>query len=98
MKVDILFYGSAVLSVLSFLLFAYQVWIYIQRTAPQAAPPPPAHPAGGLGAAEQQAFNVQQAIQGVQQTVQQLSRLAEAFSKAGPMATSAVLLHLVCPY
>jgi hypothetical protein len=81
MRIEVLFYGSAILCALSFLLFAYQVYIHVQRTVPPAAA------AAGLEAAQQQAFNVQQ-------TIQQLSRLAQAFSRAGPMATSAVLCIL----
>jgi hypothetical protein len=89
MKVDILYYGSAVLCVLSFLLFAFQVIKHILA----APPPPPLEPAPsrGLGDAEPQALNLQQVIQSAQQAVQQTTQLAETFAKAGPMATSAVL-------
>jgi hypothetical protein len=89
MKVDILYYGSAILCVLSFLLFAIQVIKHIW--APPPAPPPAPPAIGGLGGAEQQTLNLQQAIQTAQQAVQQTAKLAETFSKAGPMATSAVL-------
>ena len=90
MKIDILYYGSAILCVLSFLLFAYQVKIHNRTVLLQFTPvAPPA--IQGLGSAEQQSLNLQQAIQAAQQAVQQISKLAETFSKAGPMATSATL-------
>lgn len=37
-KIDLLFYGSAVLCVLSFLLFCYEVVVHVRRTAPLSAP------------------------------------------------------------
>jgi hypothetical protein len=81
MRIEILFYGSAVLCALSFALFALQVIIHVMRT------PAATEPAEGLDAAQQQAFNLQE-------TIKQLSNLAQAFSKAGPMATSGALCAL----
>ena len=37
-KIDLLFYGSAALCVLSFLLFCYEVIVHVRRTARPPAP------------------------------------------------------------
>jgi hypothetical protein len=78
-KIDLLFYGSAVLCVLSFLLFCYQVIVQVRRTRPRPAPQ-------ALGEeARPQAFDVREAMQ-------QMGSFVQAF--ANPISTTAVLCVL----
>jgi hypothetical protein len=76
-KIDVLFYGSAGLCALSFLLFAYLVIVQQRHTAPTRA-------GGGLGDAQAQAFDIRE-------TMEEMGKLVKSFAKAGPIATTALL-------
>jgi hypothetical protein len=78
-KIEVLFWAALVLSILSFLLFAYQVVMQVLRTRPAA----PAH-VGGAGGATPQAFDISE-------TLKQMGDLAHSFAKAGPISTTAVI-------
>ena len=80
-KIDLLFYGSAVLCVLSFLLFCYEVIVHVRRTAR-----PPA-PRGTGDEARPDAFDAREAIQ-------EMRSLVQSFAKAGPIPTTAGLCVL----
>jgi hypothetical protein len=78
MKSDVIFWMSVVLCILSFLLFAGQVVVAALAAARRPAAPT------GAGGATQQTINPLDAMK-------QMAELAQAFAKAGPMSTSAVL-------
>jgi hypothetical protein len=80
MPIQALFWISLGLCVFSFLLFAYQVVKHVQRASPPAGTPT----TGGLGDAQQQSLNIGEALA-------EMAKLADSFSKAGPMATTASL-------
>ena len=69
-KIDLLFYGSAALCVLSFLLFCYEVIVHVRRTAR-----PPAPRATG-DEARPEAFDAREAMQEMRSLVSHLQRLA----------------------
>jgi hypothetical protein len=84
-KMDIVFYGSAVLCVVSFILFAWQIVAQLRH-------PKPVAPAGGLGDARPQAFDVREALE-------EMGKLVQSFAKAGPIASAAALcvfFALIC--
>jgi hypothetical protein len=76
-KIDLVFYGSAILCVLSFLLFAGQVIAQSKKLAAGKA-------SGGLGEARMQAFDVKESLE-------EMGKLVQTFAKAGPIATCAGL-------
>ena len=80
-KIDLLFYGSAALCVLSFLLFCYEVIVHVRRTAPSRAP------RGASEEAQPQAFDAREAMQ-------EMRSLVQSFAKAGPIPTTAGLCVL----
>ena len=77
-KIDLLFSGSQVLRVLSFLLFCYEVIVHVRRTARPTAP----RATGDKSRPE--AFEAREAIQ-------EMRGLVESFAKAGPIPTTAGL-------
>ena len=79
-KIDLLFYGSAALCVLSFLLFCYEVIVHVRRTASPRAP-------RGSEEAQPQAFDAREAMQ-------EMRSLVQSFAKAGPIPTTAGLCVL----
>ena len=80
-KIDLLFYGSAGLCVLSFLLFCYEVIVHVRRTTPPRAP------RGASEEAQPQAFDAREAMQ-------EMRSLVQSFAKAGPIPTTAGLCVL----
>ena len=80
-KIDLLFYGSAALCVLSFLLFCYEVIVHVRRTALPRAP------RGASEEAQPQAFDAREAMQ-------EMRSLVQSFAKAGPIPTTAGLCVL----
>lgn len=79
-KIDLLFYGSAALCVLSFLLFCYEVIVHVWRTASPRVP-------RGSEEAQPQAFDAREAMQ-------EMRSLVQSFAKAGPIPTTAGLCVL----
>jgi hypothetical protein len=80
-KIDLLFYGSAALCVLSFLLFCYEVIVHMRRTAR-----PPAPRATG-DETRPETFDAREAMQ-------EMRSLVQSFAKAGPIPTTAGLCVL----
>jgi hypothetical protein len=80
MRTDVvIFWLSVVICALSFLLF---FWLVVEAIRVARRPPPA--PPGGAGGAVTHTINPVDAMK-------QMAALAEAFAKAGPIATSAVL-------
>jgi hypothetical protein len=80
-KIDLLFYGSAALCILSFLLFCYEVIVHMRRTAP-----PPALRGTG-DETRPEAIDAREAMQ-------EMRSLVQSFAKAGPIPTTAGLCVL----
>ena len=69
-KIDLLFYGSAVLCILSFLLFCYEVIVHVRRTAP------PPVPRGTSDEARPEAFDAREAMREMRSWSSHSQRLA----------------------
>ena len=81
-NIDLLFYGCAALSVLSFLLFCYEVIVHVRRTAPPRAP-------RGSEEAQTQAFDAREAMQ-------EMRSLVQSFTKVGPSRRQRVCASSSC--